>query len=130
MFDPLLFAAYREQPAELSPISALRQAARAMLGAVPPQVIAEQWERRAPILAIPELRAAVLDDTSQVEGLFSDAELARTGRRPDPFSLRILVGALAGTITTVLQSRPEEATGGYAALTDRAFALLEAGLPL
>ena len=80
-----------------------------MLGAVSPQVIAEQWERARLILAIPELRAAVLDDTSQVERLFADAELARTGRQPDPFSLRMLVGALAGTMTAVLRSSPEDA---------------------
>ena len=130
MFDPLLFAAYREQPAELRPIAALRQAARAMLGAVPPQVIAEQWERARLILAVPELRAAVLDDTRQVESLFAEAEAGRTGRRPDPFSLRVLTGALMGAMTVVLRAGPEDAIGGYTALTDRAFALLEAGLPL
>ena len=65
-----------------------------------------------------------------MEGLFADAEAARTGRRPDPFSLRILVGALAGTVTAVLQCSPEDAAGDYAAVMDRAFALLEAGLPL
>jgi len=128
--DPLVFEAYRAPPAELSPIGAARRTLREMLDAVPAQVLAAQWERARLILAIPELRAAVLDDTHQVEGLFADAEAARTGRRPDPFSLRILVGALAGTVTAVLQCSPEDAVGDYAAVMDRAFALLEAGLPL
>jgi AcrR family transcriptional regulator len=130
MLDPILFAAYREQPANLSPIGALRHAARETMKAAPPQLMAQQWERARIILSIPELRASVLDDTSQVESLFADAETARTGHRPGPFEVHILAGALAGAITAVLRSGPTEAGGDYAAALDRALALLESGLPL
>ncbi len=128
--DPILFAAYRGQPADLTPVAALRRAAHEMLDAVPRETLDGQWERARIILSIPELRAAMFDQPDEVETAFAEAERARTGRAPDPFDLRVLVAAMGAAVFAVVRSTPDEASDGYAAALDRAFALLESGLPL
>lgn len=128
--DPILFAAYREQPADLTPIAALRRAAREMLDQVPPETMNQQWERARIILSIPELRAAMFDQPEEVEAAFAEAETARTGRSPDPFDVRVLAAAIGAAVFAVVRAGPDGASGGYAEALDRAFALLESGLAL
>jgi AcrR family transcriptional regulator len=126
--DPLLFDAYGRQPADLSPIAALRGASRAMLDGLPPGALSEQLQRGRIILAIPELRSAVLDDmATTLGGQFTAAEIARTGRRPDPFAVDVLVGALGGAITAAMQSAPGD---DMKEILDRTLTLLERGLPV
>lgn len=128
--DPLLFAAYRQQPPDLTPIAALRGAARTMLEALPADVLERQVERARLILSIPELRANSLGAGDEVTALLADAELTRTGRTPDPFALEVFVGALGGAITAALLAEVDGAPQGLLERLDRTLALLDAGLPL
>lgn len=128
--DPLIFDAYRTQPPELSPISALRQALRSMLETLPAHAIAEELRRARLVVSVPELRALMLNDSRQVSELWAEAETARTGRAPDPFAMRILVGALGGAIVAALETTGDDAAPSLIAVLDRMFALAEAGLPL
>ncbi len=59
--DPLFAAAFEAQPAEWSPIQALRGALRAVFAGLPADEMARQWERSRLILAVPELRMRMLD---------------------------------------------------------------------
>jgi AcrR family transcriptional regulator len=128
--DPLLFAAYRRQPRELRPISALRAAAHAMLGDLPTDILNQQIERARVILSVPELRASSLGTGDEVEAALAEAETDRTGRVPDPFALKVCVGALAGAITAALVANPGSGAESLIERLDRALALVEAGLPL
>ena len=128
--DPLIFEAYRAQPPELTPIGALRRALSSMLETLPEQAIAEELRRAKVVASVPELRAMMLDDTRQVSELWAEAETARTGRAPDPFALRILVGALGGAIVAALETAEDNAGPTLLAALDRMFALADAGLPL
>ena len=126
--DPLLFDAYARQPADLAPIAALKGASRVMLGGLPPGALSEQMQRGRIILAIPELRAAVLDDmATTLIGQFTTAETSRTGRAPDPFAVAVLVGALGGAITSAMRSAHGDDMGE---LLERTLTLLEQGLPV
>lgn len=129
VLDPLLFAAYRRQPPELRPIAALRGAAHAMLEDLPPDVLHQQIDRARLILSVPELRASALGAGDEVEALLAEAEANRTGRTPDPFALKICVGALAGAITAAFLS-DDGAPGGVLERLDRTLQLIDDGLPL
>lgn len=130
VLDPLLFAAYREQSPDLTPVAALRGAARVMLESLPADILERQVERARLILSIPELRASSLGTGAQVASLLAEAEQARTGQKPDPFSLEVFIGALGGAITAALLTEVADAPLGLLARLDRTLALIDAGLPL
>lgn len=60
--DPVLLEAFRGQPADLSPIQALRGAMWAVFAGLPVEALAMQQERDALISSVPELRARMLDE--------------------------------------------------------------------
>src|SRR5579863_341297 len=52
-FDPLIIAAFEAQPAELSPVQAMRRAFRQVFANMPAVETEQQWERGRLILAVP-----------------------------------------------------------------------------
>jgi AcrR family transcriptional regulator len=62
VLDPILFASFRDQPPEMSPLSALRAAMRAAFRAVPPAEIKVMIERTRLMRDVPALRARMLSD--------------------------------------------------------------------
>ncbi|HZL32885.1 MAG TPA: TetR family transcriptional regulator [Verrucomicrobiae bacterium] len=127
--DPLLIEAFRAQPAELSPLQALRATMREVFGAAAPEIEA-QAERAALLLAVPELRMRMLNEFVQTIDAFSVVVAERVGRAPDDFAVRTLVGAVIGVGIAVWLAEGGSLGAGYIAAYDRAFGLLEAGLPL
>jgi AcrR family transcriptional regulator len=127
--DAVMIEAFRAQPGELTPLQAMRQAMRLVFGGDSPEV-AQQTARAGLILSVPELRMRMIDEFIKTIDLFSAEVAKRVGRAPDDFEVRTLVGAVIGvSISTWL------AAGGvvgkdYLARYERAFELLEAGLPL
>jgi AcrR family transcriptional regulator len=133
MLDEMVFDAYARQPADRTPIAALRAAARQMIERLPGQVLAEQLQRVRLIVMVPELRALVMEDSPQVRALFVAAETRRTGRPPDPFAVDVLIAALTGAILVAVESGGNPAadpTSEFTATLDHALGLLEEGLPL
>lgn len=130
ILDPLLFAAYARQPADLRPVAAIRAAARAMLVELPTDILERQAERARLILSIPELRAGSIGAGAEVEAQLADAEAARTGRRPDAFRVAVFVGALGGAITAALLADAADVPAGLLERLDRTMALLDDGLPM
>ncbi len=133
MLDPIVFDAYGKQPASLTPIAALRSAMRALLGELPSQMLAEQIERVRLVVAVPELRSLVLDDSEKVRALFVEAELARTGSQPDSFAVDVLIAAITGAILVAVESSADgsgDPAVDFNRTLDRALELLEEGLPL
>ena len=94
--DPLLFASFGEQPAELSIIQALRASMASVFGALTPDQLALEVERQELIMAVPELRARMLDDLATTLGSFAEALAARVGRSPGDLSVRAFAGAVIG----------------------------------
>jgi AcrR family transcriptional regulator len=128
--DPLAMAALEAQPAELTPIEALRQAMREVYSGLSPEELAAERERQALIRATPELWTGMLTDVTGALGMFCDAIARRTGRKADDIAVLTLAGAVFGAGIAVWLSRPADAMDDYVALFDAALAQLEAGLTL
>jgi AcrR family transcriptional regulator len=129
--DPVLLAAFRAQPAELSPIKALREAMWSVFGELPEGELAVQGERDALIRSVPELRARMLDEFAKNLELFAEIVADRVGRRPDDPAVRTLAGAVIGVgISAWYTAGPGAEPRDYLAVLDASLAHLEAGLPL
>jgi AcrR family transcriptional regulator len=129
--DPLLFASFAEQPAELSPIQALRASMAAVFGALTPEELAFEYERQELILGVPELRARMLDDLATTFRGFAEALGARVGRSADDLEVRAFAGAVLGSgIAVWLTGPPGEQVADFIGQFDAAMAYLDSGLRL
>ena len=129
--DPILIAAFRAQPAGLSPLQAMRGALRAVFASLPAEEIAEQRDRGTLVFSVPELRMRVLEQIVASTELFMDMVAERVGRRADDLAVRTFVGAVFGAIiAALLPAALETAAPDYFALMDAALAQLQSGLDL
>ena len=129
-YDPLIVAAFKAQPAELGPVTALRRAFRQVFAELSAEQLAQERERQALILSVAELRAGTLDGLAQTVQLLAEVVAQRTGRRPDELAVRALAGAVIGVALAAMLAATENPTADIFALLDAAMAHLEAGLPL
>ncbi|WIY04929.1 TetR family transcriptional regulator [Amycolatopsis mongoliensis] len=129
-FDPVLIAATLAQPAELSPLAALR----ATVDIIREQVSGEEWERERQrqllVFREPELRSAVMDQFAEGIDLLAGMAAERTGRAADDFEVRNWAGAVVGVIMAAFLGAAADPDVDTLVVLDRAVAHLEAGLPL
>ena len=130
VLDPVLLAAFRAQPAELSPIQALRSALQAVFGGMPAEEMEVSRERARLMQSVPELRSRVLDELARSVSLFAELAAERVGRPPDDFAVRTLSGAILGVIIGAWLTGAADLAGDFVSQMDAALAHLEAGLPL
>lgn len=128
--DPLFIAAFEAQPAELSPIQALRGALHTVFDRLPADDMSQQWERGRLVVAVPELRMRMLDQLAATVQLVATMLAKRLGRRADEFAIRTYAGALVGVLMSALLTGIESPMADFVALMDASLAYLEAGLPL
>jgi AcrR family transcriptional regulator len=129
-YDPLLVAAFKAQPPELSPIQAMRRAMRSAFGTIPAAEMERVRERSALMLQVPELQAATLANLTQTMRLLTGLVAERVGREPDDFAVRNFSGALLGVWISVLFDWAACPGADLATALDDAMAHLETGLPL
>ena len=129
-FDPLIFEAFKAQPAESDPIRALRDAIRAVLARTSPKEREHLRERVGLLLSVPPLRAALVDQLHGPMRLLAVAVAERTGRRPDDPAVRALAGAIMGVGLSAMFAAVEHSDADIVSLVDEGLAQLEAGLPL
>ena len=129
--DPVMLEAFRAQPAELSPLQAMRAAMWSVFGELPADELAMQGERDGLIRAVPELRARMLDEFAKNLELFAEIVAERVGRSPDDPAVRTLAGAVIGVGISAWYTAGHGADpSDYLAVMDASLAHLEAGLPL
>jgi AcrR family transcriptional regulator len=128
--DPILIAEFEAQPAELSPVQAMRRAIHGVFSRMPAEDIAEQRERGLLIFEVPELRMRTLDEAVRSSQLFADLVARRVGRSPDDLAVLTFVGAVFGAVMAAVLTGARDPQADYLALMDTALANLEAGLPL
>ena len=128
--DPLFIAAFEAQPAELSPVQAMRRAWRQVFTSVPTVETEQQWERGRLILAVPELRMRMLDQIAEAVQLFAELVARRVGRRADEFAVRTYAGAMIGAVLSAILTGMDDPQADFMELVDASLAYLEAGLPL
>jgi AcrR family transcriptional regulator len=127
--DPVLLEAFEAQPADLSPLGALRATMREVFGGVPADVLAQQDERAALILSVPELRMRMLDEFARSMLLFAEVVAKRVGREPDDPAVRALVGAVVGVGIAAWVHPGGAQASDYLRQMDEGLAHLEAGFP-
>ena len=127
-YDPVLLADFRAQPAELTPIAALRRTLSSVLGGLPADELAQERQRSMLIISVPELRARALDQLAATLAPFTAAVAERTGRSVDDSAVRALTGAVLGVVMAGMLAASEDPDANYLELMDTALAHLETGL--
>ena len=129
-YDPLIIGAFRAQPAELSPIQAVRGALRAVFAGLTDEELADMRERAELVFAVPELRAGMLDQFAQTIRQVTDLAAERLGRPADDFGVCTLAGAFLGVLISAELYWVDHPGSDLVTLLDGALAHLESGLPL
>lgn len=128
-FLDIFVAAFRQQPAELGPIQAVRGAMRTTLGGQPdPMALAEQYHRW--ILDTPELHSAQIRQMLSESQVLTREIAERVGRDPDDLEVRNFTGAVFGVLMSAMLATVEHPSLRYLDIVDAGLAHLERGLPL
>jgi AcrR family transcriptional regulator len=129
-FDPIMLEALRDQPADLNPVQALRNAMHVTFTSL----TAEEWQRErervALIISTAELRTAMLDEFTRSWALATEILAERVGRSANDFALRVFAGALLGAVMAAWLAAMEEPNPDYLQAMDAALAQVEASFPL
>jgi AcrR family transcriptional regulator len=128
--DPLIFAAFNAQPAEVSPITALRNAMHTVFSELSSDERATMQTRTALVLSSPELRAATLNQFADLVDQFAEMLGHRVGRSSKDFAVRNMAGALLGVMMAAYFAAAADPRADLTDVIDKSMAHLEAGLPL
>jgi AcrR family transcriptional regulator len=129
-FDPVIVAAFRHQPPEMSVVQALRAAFAQAFAQMSVDDRAAQQDRMVLVFSVPELRAAMLDQFAQAMGLLAEIVAERTGRSPNDISVRTFAGAVVGAAMAAMFAIADDPSLGIAETLDASMACLPEGLQL
>jgi AcrR family transcriptional regulator len=129
-YDALMVESFRAQPAGLTPIQAIRAAMRATFSDMSDEALAHERDRMRLVKAVPELRAAAMDDYTRSMRMLAELLAERLGRDPDEFGVQVFAGAVVGVALAAMQSDLGQSADDFTSVLDRGFELLESGLPL
>ncbi|MDG4830629.1 TetR family transcriptional regulator [Solwaraspora sp. WMMD1047] len=129
-YDPLFIEAFQAQPAELSPLKALRTAIHTTLGGTSRAELDENRTRESLMLTVPALWAASLRNITASLNMMGDLVAKRVGREPDDPAVRSFTGAVMGTVLVVWLDWANNPEMDVVTALDDALAHLDAGLPL
>jgi AcrR family transcriptional regulator len=129
-YDALLIAAFHAQQVDVPPLRALRNAISEVFLSMPEGQQAQEAERIRLMTAVPELRARMLAQVSEMIQMLAEAVAERVGRQSDGFEVRTFAGALVGVALGIAAGSGDDPASDYLRQFDRALTLLEAGLPL
>lgn len=127
-YDALIIEAYCAQPVDLSPLRSIRNAMRAVFGAVSEDEMSDMRERAELALAVPELRAAMLDQFAQTIRIVTDLTAERLGRETGDFEVFAMAGAVLGVMIAAELYWLENRGSDLGVLLDQALSQLESGL--
>jgi AcrR family transcriptional regulator len=127
-YDPLIIEAIRSQALELSPIQAVSKGLRTVFDGLSEEEISDMRDRAQLALAVPELRAATLDQFAQTIWQITDVLADRLARSRDDFAVATLAGAILGVIIAAEFHWVEHPRTDLVTLVDEALGHLEAGL--
>jgi AcrR family transcriptional regulator len=128
--DPLIIEAFLSQPPDVRPAEALRRAMRQVWDSLPPEDWQRELARHELVAAVPELRAAMLDEMTRTIDVFSQAMASRLGRSPDDFALRTWIGAMMGVSLVAMLTAGGTAAESFMDNIDKGLRYLDQGLPL
>ena len=103
-YDQSMIEAFRRQPADLTPIQAVRAAMRSVFCELSPEALRREQERMQLVKEVPELRAAAMEDYMKSMTMLAEILAERLGRRPDDFPVLVFAGALVGVALATMQA--------------------------
>ena len=133
--DTRMIEALERQPAELSPLRAVRAAIRDAFASYTQADLDVIRETTALTVTVPEIRARAMDEFARTIAILAEALAKRSGRPADDLAVRTAAGAFVGVMMSLTMPWEGWADGRqqieelYQRI-DQALALLEAGLPL
>jgi len=132
--DTRMIEALERQPAGLSPVAAVRAAAREVFASYTVADLDLISENAGLTVTVPEIRARAMDEFARTIAVVSEALAKRAGRPADDLTVRTTAGAIVGVIMSITLpwdgwSDPQNMAETFGRI-DAALGLLEAGLPL
>jgi AcrR family transcriptional regulator len=128
--DPVIFAAFEEQPRELGLLRAWRGAMHAVLDRLTDAEMATERERMQLIMSVPELWAASLGNVTKTLATMTELSARRVGRAPDDPAVRNVIGAMFGVLLIAALDWGGNPDTDLVAMIDTALDQLDAGLSL
>jgi AcrR family transcriptional regulator len=129
--DPLMIEVFRAQPAELSPIQALRATLRNGYAALSPEQLRSETERQRLFDSTPELRARMMEQYYNGIEMLAGLAAERSGRDPGDIAVRAWAGAVIGVVMAASYSHGDGRSIEHSIdAIDEGLAQLEAGFPL
>jgi AcrR family transcriptional regulator len=129
-YDPLIIDTIRRQPSELGAVESVRLALRFLFLNMTGEEMDDMRRRGELALAVPELRAATLDNFAQTIRQITDVVAERAGRNSDDFAVKTLAGAILGVIIAAEFHWAEHGDSDLVTLIDEALGHLEDRLTL
>ncbi len=123
--DPLILAAFKAQPPDLSPAQAFRRAYADVQADLSAEQVEFESNRQRLIFSIPELKGALFDEYYRTVSVAAEAIAHRIGRAAADFDVRVFAGALTGAMMAAFDNAPGTPDTVY-----RALDFLDAGMPL
>jgi AcrR family transcriptional regulator len=128
-YDPLIIQAIRAQPESLGPVQAVRAAMRTVFEGLTEEELADLRSRAGLAVAVPELRAGMLDQSAQTVRQVTELAAERAGLSPDDFAVYTMAGAILGVMVAAELYWVQHPECQLFPLLDDALAYLERGLP-
>nr|WP_285860169.1 MULTISPECIES: TetR family transcriptional regulator [Paenibacillus] len=129
-YDPLLISAFEDQPTDLNPLQALRNAVKSAMDQMSDDEFTTMNERNQLIMTVPALRAASLNNLAQTMEMLAKIISERMGNKQDDLAIRTLAGAVMGVNMSVMLYYAEHPEADFVKLLDESLTLLEQGLLL
>ncbi|MBL1099081.1 TetR/AcrR family transcriptional regulator [Streptomyces coffeae] len=130
-YDAIIAAAIRERPLDEPPVAALRRVILDLLGQFTAAERKELLTRLTLVRGIPALRARMGEGLATTGVTLGEAMAERSGRSPDDFEVRIVVGAILGALQeAIFHCLDHRRVEDMEETIDHALALLSRGLPL
>lgn len=127
-YDPVIFAAFAEQPPELNLIQAWRGAIREAFDQMTQTDIDTQLDRGRLLLSVPELWGATLHGTRETLDTITNLSARRVGCSPDDPALQATVGAIFGVLMTAALNWVKTEDPKIMSTLDEALKQLDEGL--
>ncbi|MFE6075888.1 TetR family transcriptional regulator [Paenibacillus sp. NPDC057886] len=129
-YDPLLIAAFEEQPVHLGPIEALRKAMIAEISTWSADELNTMRQRNTLIMSIPELRASLMNNMAQMMHLVAELVATRVHLDPEDIAVRSLAGAVIGVNISVMEYYADHPDEDFGLLLEKALIQLEKGFQI
>jgi len=129
-YDPLIAEAIVAQPPDLGALQAIRAGFASVFGTLSAEEEAEQRERLALTMSVPELRAGMLDQFTGGMQLLAEAVGRRTGRPAADPAVMTIAGAVVGALIAAMFAFVDDPDAHVDVVIDQTLAQLEAGLTL